>query len=73
VIKSKGMRWDGHAACMGDKKCINILVGKHQGKRTLGRFISKWQDKIKMDLTGVWNEDCSKFKQLIMVSNSGVF
>jgi hypothetical protein len=32
------MRWDGHIGCMEEmKKAYNILVGKPEWKRTLGR------------------------------------
>jgi hypothetical protein len=30
-----------------------VFVGKHEGKRLLGRPRRKWQDKIKMDLQEV--------------------
>jgi len=30
-----------------DDKCIQILVGKHEGKRPLGRTGRKWEDKIR--------------------------
>jgi hypothetical protein len=36
---------------MGEKKnAYNILVGKSEGKRPLGRPRLKWVDNIKMDL-----------------------
>jgi hypothetical protein len=45
------MRWAGHVARMGDKRnAYRILVGKPEGKRPLGRPISRWVDDIKMDL-----------------------
>jgi hypothetical protein len=34
-----------------------ILVGKSQGKRSLGRLRSRWEDNIKKDLTEVGWED----------------
>jgi hypothetical protein len=34
----------------GDHKCINILVGKPEGSRSLGRPGHRWKDNIKMDL-----------------------
>jgi hypothetical protein len=38
VIKSRRMRWAGHAARMGEKRnAYRILVGKSEGKRSLGR------------------------------------
>jgi hypothetical protein len=37
AIKSR-MRWVGHVACIGDwKEVYGILVGKSEGKRTLGK------------------------------------
>jgi hypothetical protein len=51
VIKSRGMRWTGHVARMGERRGIcRVLVGKHEGKRTLGRPRHRWYDNIKMDL-----------------------
>jgi len=38
VIKSRRMRCAGHVARIGGKKrCIQVLVGKPEGKRPLGR------------------------------------
>jgi hypothetical protein len=38
VIKSRRMRWAGHAAQMGERRnAYRILVGKPEGKRPLGR------------------------------------
>ena len=54
VIKWRIMRWEGHVACMGDGTCVyRVLVGKHEGKRTLGRPRCRWEDNIKMDLQEV--------------------
>jgi hypothetical protein len=51
IIKSKGMRWAGHVARMGEKRNVyRLLVGKPEGKRPLGRPRRKWIDNIKMDL-----------------------
>jgi len=37
-IKSKGMRWAGHVACMGaGKNEYRVLATKPVGRRTLGR------------------------------------
>ena len=30
-----------------------VLVGKHEGKRPLGRLRRRWEDNIKMDLQEV--------------------
>ena len=51
VIKSRRMRWAGHVARMGERKGVHrVLVGKHGGRRQLGRPRRRWEDNIKMDL-----------------------
>jgi hypothetical protein len=43
MIKSRRMRWAGHAARMGKKRNIcRILVGKPEGKRPLRRPRHRW-------------------------------
>jgi hypothetical protein len=38
----------------GDEKCIKIVVGKSEGKRSLRRpWRSRWEDNIKMNLKEV--------------------
>jgi hypothetical protein len=50
-IKSRGMRWAGHVARMGEGRNVyRILVGKPEGKRPLERPRRRWEDGIKMDL-----------------------
>jgi hypothetical protein len=50
-IKSRRMRWAGHVARMGEgRNMYRVLVGKHYGKRPLGRPKRRWEDGIKMDL-----------------------
>jgi hypothetical protein len=45
------MRWAVHVARRGEKRnAYRILVGKPEGKRSLGRPRRKWVDNIKMDL-----------------------
>jgi hypothetical protein len=54
VIESRRMRWAGHVACMGERRGVyRVLVGKTEGKRTLGRPRRRWKDYIKMDLQEV--------------------
>jgi len=54
VIKSRRMRWAGHVARMGQEKGVyRVLVGKPEGKRTLGRPRRRWVDNIRMDLQEV--------------------
>jgi hypothetical protein len=51
IIKSRRMRWTGHAARMGEKRdAYRILVGKPEGKIPLGKPRRRWVDNIKMDL-----------------------
>jgi hypothetical protein len=50
-IKSRTMMWAGHVARMGeDRNMYKVLVGKPEGKRTLGRPRFGWEDVIRMDL-----------------------
>jgi hypothetical protein len=53
MIKSRRMRWAWNVARMGVKRnayTSNILVGKPEGKRPLGRPGRRWVDNINMDL-----------------------
>jgi hypothetical protein len=53
-IKSRRMRWAGHVACMGERRNVyRVLVGKHEGKRPLGRPRRRWEDGIRMDLSEI--------------------
>ena len=48
------MRWAGHVARMGEGRDVyRVWVGKHAGKRPLGRPRHRWEDNIKMDLQEV--------------------
>ena len=50
VIKSR-MRWAGNVARMGEMRGVyRVLVGKPEGKRSLGRTRRRWEDNSKMDL-----------------------
>jgi hypothetical protein len=53
-MKSKGIRWAGHVARIGEKRnAYRFLVGKPEGKRPLGRPRRRWVDNIRMDLVEV--------------------
>ena len=43
----------------------SVLVGKLEGKRTLGRARLRWKDNIKMDLreVGCGGMDCNELAQ----------
>jgi len=43
---------------MGERRGVyTVLVGKPEGKRPLGRPRRRWEDDIKMDLSGRWMWD----------------
>jgi hypothetical protein len=51
VIKARRMRWAGNVARMGEVRvAYNILVGRPEGRRPLGRPRRRWEDNIKIDL-----------------------
>jgi len=51
VIKSRTVRWAGHAARMGElRTAYNILVGKSEWERSLGKCRCRWEDNIRLDL-----------------------
>jgi hypothetical protein len=51
VIKSRGMRWRGHVACMGKiRNAYYILVVNLKGMTPLGRPQHRWEDNIRMKL-----------------------
>jgi len=54
VKKSRRMRWAGHVTRMGERRGVyRVLVGKHEGKRPLGKPRRRWEDSIMMDLQEV--------------------
>jgi hypothetical protein len=59
VIKARRMRWAGHVARMGEVRgAYNILVGRLEVWRPLGRPRRRWEDNIKMDLREIGFGDC---------------
>lgn len=44
MIRLRRMRWVGHEACMGE----NILVGKPEGMRQMGKLWHTREDNIKI-------------------------
>ena len=49
VIKSRSLRWAGHAARMGEERCIGFWWGNpREGNHLQDRC--RWEDNIKMDL-----------------------
>jgi len=69
------MRWAEYVARMGEGRGVHrVLVGKPEGKRTLGRPRRRWEDNIKMDLRevgrgGDWIEvaqDSDRWRALVI-------
>jgi hypothetical protein len=58
IIKSRRMRWAGHVARMGENRnAYRLLVGKPEGKKSLGRPRHRWVDNIRMDLLDIrWGD-----------------
>jgi hypothetical protein len=51
VIKSRRLGWAGHVARMGERRgAFRSLVGKPEGRRSLGRPRRRWENNIKLDL-----------------------
>ena len=54
VIKSRRMRRAGHVGHMDEERGVyRVLVGKPEGRRTLGRRRRRWVDNIRLDLQEV--------------------
>jgi hypothetical protein len=50
-VKKIAYGWAGHVARMGEGRGVyRVLVGRPEGKRSLGRLRRRWEDNIKMDL-----------------------
>jgi hypothetical protein len=51
VVKARRMRSAGHVARIGEVRgAYNILVGRPEGRRPLGKPRRRWEENIKMDL-----------------------
>jgi hypothetical protein len=59
MVKSRRMKWAGHAAQMGEKmNAYRLLVGKQEEKSTLGRPRRRWVDNNRKDLVEVgWDDE----------------
>jgi hypothetical protein len=57
-MKSRRMRWAGHASHMGERRDLyRVLVGKPDRKRQLRRCMHRWEDNNKVDLQEVgWGD-----------------
>jgi len=53
-VRKSRMRWAGNVACMGEGRGVyRVLVGKPEGRRSLGRPRRRWEDTIRTDLREV--------------------
>ena len=53
-VHCMGKTWAGHVARVGEgRRVYRVLVGKPEGKRSLGRPRRRWEDDIKMYLLEV--------------------
>jgi hypothetical protein len=54
MIMSRGMKWTGHAASMGENRgAYRVLVEIPEGRTTSRIPRSIWKDNIKMDLKAI--------------------
>jgi len=61
VVKSGRMRWVGHVKRMGKGRGVHrVLVGKPEGKSSLGRPRRRLEDNIKIDLREVGGVDTGR-------------
>jgi hypothetical protein len=70
VIKSRRIRWAGHAECMGEiRNSFNILIGKPERKRLLRRSRRRWEDNIRRDLGNrlgsCWLDACGSGQEAV--------
>jgi hypothetical protein len=75
VIKARRMGWAGHVARMREVRgAYNILVGRPEGRRPLGRLRRRWEDNIKMNLGEIgfgdvdwnhWAQDRDRWRALV--------
>jgi hypothetical protein len=69
VIKARRMRWAGLVARMREVKgAYNILVGRPEGRRPLGRPRRRWEDNIKMNLREIGFGDVDWFHKMRGIS-----
>jgi hypothetical protein len=90
MIKSRKMKWAGRVARMGEKRnACRFLVGKPEGKTSLGRPRRKWEDNIEKDLREIrfggmdwihlaqdmdqWRGILNKVRNLLVQWNIGKF
>ena len=64
MIKSRRMRLAGHVARMGERRGVyRVLVGKPEGKRSLGRPRRRWEDIMDLQKVGCGSMDWIELAQ----------
>jgi hypothetical protein len=61
MIKSRSVRWAGHAACIRNMRCVQDSGSNPEGNRPLGKPRFKWEDNIKMDFREMGLEGVIRF------------
>jgi hypothetical protein len=62
LIKSRRMRWAGHAECMGEGRTVyRVSIWRPERKKPLGRPRRRWEDNIKMFLREIGIEGANWF------------
>jgi hypothetical protein len=59
VIKSIKMRQAERVACIGEERCVLVLVGKLEKRKPLGRLRRNREDEIKTNLREVEWVECT--------------
>jgi hypothetical protein len=64
VIRARRMRWAGHVARIGEVRgAYNILVGRPEGRRPLGRPRHRWEDG---DVDWIlWAQDRDRWRAVV--------
>jgi hypothetical protein len=74
IIKSRRMGWAGHVTRMGDiRNLYNVLVGKPEVRRSLGRPKRRWKNNITMDLSEMVGKVLSDCIWLRIGASGGLF
>ena len=72
--QSRRRRWKGHVARMWEMRdAYRVLVGKPEGRRSLGKPRRRWEDNIKMDLREVRSGAWTGSNWLRIGTGSGLF
>jgi hypothetical protein len=58
MMKSRRMEWVGYVACVGKaRNPYEVMIGKLERKKLMGRPGHRWEGKTRMDLSKMKQED----------------